>query len=954
MILCGRTFVVSPNGNDRADGTASAPFRSLGRAAGIMVPGDTCLVHAGTYRETIRPASSGTSGHPLVFRAWPGERPCITGTDILINWKQVEGDIWCAPMDWTYPQGNQIFIDGKPGQEARWPKKTNTDPLDWEGADYDIGSTPEYLLCHSLPSRPDGYWKDAILWMMAGAKWTSWSARITDYNDAERKLTFSLSPEQGAATDFMSPAEPRGGFFYLVGNRHEISQTGEWFLDENECMLYLKMAPGVDPNTCCIEAKKRTVAFDLNEREHIEIDGVDIHGATMTLLGSKHCLLSNIRANWISHYRGGNSCYRLGVDLGILVSGTHNTIRNSEIAYSAGNGIHLGGSDHAVINCWIHDTDYTGCYDAPIKTAGERMLISHNTIHDTGRDCLQPAGQAHIIQYNNIFRMGRLAHDLGAIYVVGSDGGGTEIHHNWIHDNVAEGTRLGIYLDNFCSNYLVYHNVTWNISGCGIRLNKPSLHNYVLHNTILGGLRNWGRWLSDWLYDCIYANNAVTGTIAPHPQSVLAGNLLHVAPEDLNQQNFMCFSGGQDQAIPIPGITSKKMAIGAYGCDVPWRPGHDFDHPPAPEYQQVDTPLRNLVQHGSFDSIRFKGSLGPWKATGTGSATIINGKGGITSSYVTRDSIIGSAVELRAQAPDGIEQTVSGLRPNQTYELTAWVKCTGQAIVQLALPECAVQTFSTLLDQWEMLRMRFTTGYQIDRGTVQVTKKGAGNAYIDDVALSGIVEGLEPQHPGMAPTTAGKIPRSGHYRQNDPLLVPAAKESDLFGGTSLVIEESVTRERERIPGTSAKARLSHRDGTIYIKTEITTSRPISHTESATWGKDDGVMICFAYPDDNAEHPVFILQGYPCGSFASTIDAGAPAEAAAVLARYVAFNAYPSETGWTTEWAIPLASVDIDLVPGLILDFNIVVFLRASRHYLHWSGTYSEHWDVGNAGRIRFV
>jgi len=87
---------------------------------------------------------------------------------------------------------------------------------------------------------------------------------------------------------------------------------------------------------------------------------------------------------------------------------------------------------------------------------------------------------------------------------------------------------LGIYLDNFTSNYPIHHNVCWGIDGDAILLNKPSLYNVVAHNTLIGFSGYWGQWKTDWMYGCIYASNLMTEHIQLHPQLTLTANVLEV------------------------------------------------------------------------------------------------------------------------------------------------------------------------------------------------------------------------------------------------------------------------------------------------------------------------------------------------------------------------------------------------------------------------------------------
>jgi len=70
-------YHVSPSGNDADPGTADQPWRTIQHAADIAGPGDTLLVHAGTYAEDVRFQRSGTSGAPIAFQTAPTERVIV-------------------------------------------------------------------------------------------------------------------------------------------------------------------------------------------------------------------------------------------------------------------------------------------------------------------------------------------------------------------------------------------------------------------------------------------------------------------------------------------------------------------------------------------------------------------------------------------------------------------------------------------------------------------------------------------------------------------------------------------------------------------------------------------------------------------------------------------------------------------------------------------------------------
>jgi hypothetical protein len=93
------TFHVAVGGSDRADGTPGAPFRTVNRGARAAMPGDTVRVHAGTYREWVRPVRGGTGeDRRITFEAAPGEHVTITGAEAVTGWVREEGTVWRAEV----------------------------------------------------------------------------------------------------------------------------------------------------------------------------------------------------------------------------------------------------------------------------------------------------------------------------------------------------------------------------------------------------------------------------------------------------------------------------------------------------------------------------------------------------------------------------------------------------------------------------------------------------------------------------------------------------------------------------------------------------------------------------------------------------------------------------------------------------------------------------------------
>jgi hypothetical protein len=105
-------FHVASNGNDANRGTKSAPLRTIQRAADLAQPGDIITVHAGTYRERINPPRGGTSdAKRIVYRATPGARVEIKGSEVVKGWVKVQEDVWKVTLPNSFFGGFNPYSD---------------------------------------------------------------------------------------------------------------------------------------------------------------------------------------------------------------------------------------------------------------------------------------------------------------------------------------------------------------------------------------------------------------------------------------------------------------------------------------------------------------------------------------------------------------------------------------------------------------------------------------------------------------------------------------------------------------------------------------------------------------------------------------------------------------------------------------------------------------------------
>ena len=72
-------------GKDTNNGTFLAtPFKTIAKAASVMLAGDNCYIRQGRYHETIIINNlDGSSGSPIVFTNYNNERVIIDGTKVI-------------------------------------------------------------------------------------------------------------------------------------------------------------------------------------------------------------------------------------------------------------------------------------------------------------------------------------------------------------------------------------------------------------------------------------------------------------------------------------------------------------------------------------------------------------------------------------------------------------------------------------------------------------------------------------------------------------------------------------------------------------------------------------------------------------------------------------------------------------------------------------------------------
>lgn len=80
-----------PQASDENPGTGERPFKTIGKAAALVQPGDNAIVKAGIYRESVNLTRSGAHQAPIAFATDPPGKVVITGTDVIRGREREEG-----------------------------------------------------------------------------------------------------------------------------------------------------------------------------------------------------------------------------------------------------------------------------------------------------------------------------------------------------------------------------------------------------------------------------------------------------------------------------------------------------------------------------------------------------------------------------------------------------------------------------------------------------------------------------------------------------------------------------------------------------------------------------------------------------------------------------------------------------------------------------------------------
>ena len=394
-----------PAASDGNDGSEEKPFRTIGKAAAVATPGTRIRIHAGIYRECVRPEQGGTGPeHMISYEAYGDGDVVIRASEEVTEFKKSEG--------WMMFRGFG-------------PTSEKEDIQIWE---YDLD--PDLFRGYN-PFCAVNILHDRL---------------FIEYDKTD------MTPYLNRRGCVFCDGKPLKQVALYNGMGQE---DGTYWVEANGMKVHFRLACDKDPKDHRIEVTVREQCF-APEKEflnYIRVKGLKCeHAATGAPVPQRGAISAHRGHHWIIEDCEVNWSNGVGIDVG-HECWHHTHTADETIGYSV------------IRNCRIRDVGVCGI----AGMFAERMLIEDNVIEGTGWQKMELSWEAGAIKLHNsvngLIRDNVFRNTLRADHIWLDCGNeNNRICGNLFLDGIEQ--REAIFIE--CTRdgiNLIDHNIIWNVEG---------------------------------------------------------------------------------------------------------------------------------------------------------------------------------------------------------------------------------------------------------------------------------------------------------------------------------------------------------------------------------------------------------------------------------------------------------------------------------------------------------
>lgn len=755
------TYYVSAAGSDSNSGTSEgSAWQTIDKVnAATLSAGDQVLFRRGdTFRGTLTPHASGTSGNPIRFDAYgSGALPVLSALLPLTSWTSVGGNLYEATLPAARESLAVVVVDGAVQQIGRYPRATDANGgyLTFEGhsgatsiTDSDLAGVPNFLGAQIV---------------LRVNHWVIDRGVVTGQTASSVNFTAPINTSA-------YPLEDGYGYFFQ-NHLATLTARGDWAYDASRHVITMYSdAPPSSVSAAVLDSALVVTSLHDLQFQHLRLEGGNARTASInsgTNIAITDCDIA---------FSGTCAAY--------FANTTGSSFERNHVSESLSNGVIFFGdsSSGAVIRSnLIEDSGpRAGMGEVTLATThvgltvrvGHDATIEYNVVRNSGHNGIVFDGDDILIKNNIVDRFCSVKDDGGGIYswhgsLPLSLNSGRQILGNIVFngitapfgtaEGVAGGSASGIYMDLYAGGATIANNTVYAVPfGRGIILNN-SQNVTITGNTLFGAETGIG--MTHWL---LSGSPLITG-LDMHDNVIFptddTRNILRYFDMGLDTptsstlvgrlHGLGTIDGNYYGALNVRPFYAPYAPVGGGAAVLPdtltlegWRLLSGFDtssHAIAqlPSFTIESEVATNLVSNGTFEtSISGVGSY-----SGNSGHTItydntsrLTGMGSLRLDVTTAAPRISTTLLFSLGAVDASKQYVvrfSTLGTSDSGSVNVYIRRT--VSMYDALTATSTRAFGTSRVDHEVLLEHPTT---VTGGTLVIAiPESAGTVYLDDVEV---------------------------------------------------------------------------------------------------------------------------------------------------------------------------------------------------------------------------